>query len=190
MAEAHREMRADARENRARLLAAATDAIEKEGTTASLNEIAKRAGVGPGTLYRHFPTREVLLAEVLQTWVGRVTQAADTATVRSREDLIDWLERLAAISNTYRGLSSSLASTMDDDHSPLRVAHHAALDANDVVFEKARAAGLISTPVDAGTVARLVTGVAMVAEQADLTRGQIRDMLDVILAGLMQPGAG
>ncbi|MBY3988757.1 TetR/AcrR family transcriptional regulator [Rhodococcus fascians] len=185
MAEARRVMRADARENRARVLAAATDVIEQEGTTASLNQIAQRAGVGPGTLYRHFPTRELLLAEVLQTWAGRVTAAANRTVITSRDDLIDWLERLAAISNTYRGLAGSLASTMGDDNSPLRAAHSAALEANETVFNKARANGLIAGPVDAVTVARLVTGVAMVAEQAVLPRQQIRDMLDVVLAGLI-----
>lgn len=185
VAEVRREMRADARENRARVLAAATNVIEQEGTAASLNQIAKRAGVGPGTLYRHFPTRELLLAEVLQTWAGRVTDAANDAVITSRDDLIDWLERLAAISNTYRGLAGSLASTMGDHDSPLSAAHTAALDANDTVFGKARASGLIAGPVDAGTVARLVTGVAMVAEQAELPKQQVRDMLDVVLAGLI-----
>ena len=57
-------MRSDARDNRAKIIAAAIDIIEQQGTMASLNEIAKQAGIGPGTLYRHFPTRDELLAEV------------------------------------------------------------------------------------------------------------------------------
>ncbi|KXF53616.1 hypothetical protein AXA44_43745 [Rhodococcus sp. SC4] len=185
MAEHNREMRADARDNRARILAVATDVIEQQGTMASLNEIAKRAGVGPGTLYRHFPTREDLLGEVLETWVGRVRDTAHASQITSRDDLVDWLECLSEISRAYRGLSASMAATMADDSSPLRDAHSASLEANDEVFERARAIGLINGRVDAGTVGRLVTGVAMVAEQAELPRSQVRDMLEVVLSGLM-----
>ncbi|MFD0664399.1 helix-turn-helix domain-containing protein [Thermocatellispora tengchongensis] len=61
-----RPRRADARRNYELLLAAATAVIAEEGPDASLNEIARRAGVGPGTLYRHFPTRDALLAAVFQ----------------------------------------------------------------------------------------------------------------------------
>lgn len=178
------ELRADARENRLRILAVATDVIEQQGTTASLNEIAKRAGVGPGTLYRHFPSREALLAEVLATWVTRVEDAAESAPVRTRDDLVDWLGRLAGIASGYRGLAASMAASMDDESSPLRHAHRASLAANTLVFERAREAGLIDHAVDSGTVARLVTGVAMVAEQAELPPDQVRDMLRVILDGL------
>ena len=185
MAEHNREMRADARDNRARILAVATDVIEQQGTMASLNEIAKRAGVGPGTLYRHFPTREDLLGEVLETWVGRVRDTAHASQITSRDDLVDWLECLSEISRAYRGLSASMAATMANDSSPLRDAHSASLEANDEVFERARAIGLINGRVDAGTVGRLVTGVAMVAEQAELPRSQVRDMLEVVLSGLM-----
>lgn len=185
MAEHNREMRADARDNRARILAVATDVIEQQGTMASLNEIAKRAGVGPGTLYRHFPTREDLLGEVLETWVGRVRDTAHASQITSRDDLVDWLECLSEISRAYRGLSASMAATMADDSSPLRDAHSASLEANDEIFERARAIGLINGRVDAGTVGRLVTGVAMVAEQAELPRSQVRDMLEVVLSGLM-----
>jgi len=180
-----RELRADARENRLRILAVATDVIEQQGTMASLNEIARRAGVGPGTLYRHFPTRESLLAEVLATWVARVRETAESAPVGTREDLVDWLGRLAGIASGYRGLAASMAASMNDESSPLRHAHRASLEANDLVFQRAREAGLIEHPVDSGTVARLVTGVAMIAEQAHLPPEQVRDMLQVVLDGLI-----
>lgn len=178
-------MRSDARDNRARIVAVATDIIEQQGTMASLNEIAKRADVGPGTLYRHFPTRDALLAEVLVTWVARVQDAADATVIASRDDLVDWLERLALISNAYRGLAGIIAASADDEQSPLRSAHRAVLDANDRVFDQARSIGLTAGPVDAGTVGRLVTGVAMATEQAGLSAEQTRTMLSVILDGLL-----
>lgn len=174
-----------ARENRVRILAAAMDVIEREGTMASLNEIAKLAGVGAGTLYRHFPNRDALLAEVLSTWISRVSEAAEGWTVTSRSDLVDYLEHVAGIANSYRGLSSVIAATMDDEESPLHDAHGATLTANDVVFDRAREAGLVAGPVDARNVALLVTGVAMVADQSDMPRAQLRAMLEVVLAGLV-----
>ena len=63
-------MRADARRNYDRILAAAEDVFSEQGTDASLNEVAKRAGVGPGTLYRHFPDREALLDVLMKDWVA------------------------------------------------------------------------------------------------------------------------
>jgi len=180
-----REMRSDARDNRAKIVAIATDIIEQQGTMASLNEIAKRAGVGPATLYRHFPTREDLLAEVLIVWVERVRVAAEATVITSKDDLIDWLERLSAIAREYRGLAGSIAASMEDEDSPLKHAHRATLDANDRVFDQARALGIVAGGVDGGTVGRLVTGVAMVAEAATLPREQVRTMLAVILEGLI-----
>jgi AcrR family transcriptional regulator len=178
-------MRSDARANRAKIIAAATDIIEQHGTMASLNEIAKRAGIGPGTLYRHFPTREGLLAEVLVAWVARVEESAAATVISSTGDLVDWLERLAVISNAYRGLAASIAASAVDEDSPLRAAHAATLRANDRVFAQGRAVGLFAGAVDAGTVGRLVTGVAMAAEQAGLSHAQTRTMLEVILDGLL-----
>lgn len=185
MAEQSREMRSDARDNRVRIVAVATDIIEQQGTMASLNEIAKRAGVGPGTLYRHFPNREALLAEVLTAWVERVRDAAAATIITTRDDLVEWLERLSNIANAYQGLAGSIAASEDDENSPLRAAHAATLVANDEVFEQARLLGITDGPVDAGTVGRLVTGVSMVAEAAALSREQVRVMLTVILDGLI-----
>jgi AcrR family transcriptional regulator len=185
MVEKVRNMRSDARDNRARIVAAAIEIIEQQGTMASLNEIAKRAGIGPGTLYRHFPTRDELLAEVLVAWVARVEAAADTTVIASKSDLVDWLDRLALISNAYRGLAASIAAVADDANSPLQSAHSATLRANDRVFAQGREIGLFDGPVDAGTVGRLVTGVAMVTEQAALSAEQTRAMLEVVLDGLL-----
>ena len=70
-------MRADAQRNRERLIEAAREVFREQGYDASLDEVAKRAGVGAGTLYRHFPSRDVLMDAILQSWVDRVNDAAD-----------------------------------------------------------------------------------------------------------------
>ncbi len=76
-------MRADARRNRQRILTAAQELIERDGPSVPLDDIARAAGVGPGTLHRHFPSKEALLAEVL---VDRVTDLADRLAALAHED--------------------------------------------------------------------------------------------------------
>ena len=64
-------MRADAKRNYDRIVEVAREVFREQGYDASLDEVAKRAGVGPGTLYRHFPTRDALLDAIMQSWVDR-----------------------------------------------------------------------------------------------------------------------
>ena len=70
-------MRADAQRNRERLIEAAREVFREQGYDASLDEVARRAGVGAGTLYRHFPQRENLLDAIMQSWVDRVDEATE-----------------------------------------------------------------------------------------------------------------
>jgi AcrR family transcriptional regulator len=180
-------MRADAVKNRARIIAAARIEVELGGTECSLDNVAKRAGVGPGTLYRHFPTREDLIGELLLTWVTDVQADADATAADRWDDVLDWLVRLVDHARIYRGLASTMAASEGDETSPLRKAHAAVLEANSQVFDRARRAGVVNgTPVDSGEVSRLVTGVAMIAEQAHLGPDQVRSMLAVVLNGLTQ----
>jgi len=179
-------LRADAIKNRAKILEAARIELELHGTDCSLDNIAKRAGVGPGTLYRHFPTREDLLGELLPSWVADVQSDADATSGERWEDVLDWLVRLADHALTYRGLAGTMAATESDETSPLRSAHAAVLLANSQVFDRARRARVVSAAIDTGEISRLVTGVAMIAEQADLSPAQLRSMLAIILNGLTQ----
>src|SRR3954447_205565 len=92
-------VRADARRNYDRIVEVAREVFREQGYDASLDEIAKRAGVGPGTLYRHFPKRENLLDAVMQSWVDRVNAAVDKALAREGSDrdvLLGWLETYAS----------------------------------------------------------------------------------------------
>jgi AcrR family transcriptional regulator len=177
-------MRADAIKNRARILEAARIEVELGGTECSLDNVAKRAGVGPGTLYRHFPTREDLVSELLLTWVDDVQADADRTAADHWDDLLDWLVRLVDHASLYRGLASTMAATESDENSPLRTAHAAVVTANGQVFDRAFHAGVMAAPVDSGEVIRLITGVAMAAEQAQLPPAQVRSMLAIVLHGL------
>ena len=86
-------MRADAKRNYDRIVEVAREVFREQGYDASLDEVAKRAGVGPGTLYRHFPKRENLLDAIMQSWVDRVTETADKALAYEGPDrdlLLNW----------------------------------------------------------------------------------------------------
>ncbi len=114
---AHR--RLDARQNRDRILAAAVEAFTVSGT-ASLNSIAKKAGVGIGTLYRHFPTREALVLEVYRHEVQQLVDAAPAllATKPPLAALREWLDRAAQYGMTKAGLADAL-STVITSHEAL-----------------------------------------------------------------------
>ena len=99
-------MRADAQRNRDRIVEVARVVFRERGYDASLDDIAKKAGVGPGTLYRHFPTRDALLDAVMQAWVDGVTETTDKALTHegpTRDFLIGWFEAYVALISMHKG---------------------------------------------------------------------------------------
>ncbi|HEU0041112.1 MAG TPA: helix-turn-helix domain-containing protein, partial [Jiangellaceae bacterium] len=118
-----RPMRADARRTYERIVEVARATFAELGAEAPLDEIAKRASVGPGTLYRHFPTREDLLAGALHRDMGRLNdRAAELEAVPSAaEALVEWLREFVAHVNVYRGLPASVCSAIRDPESPLHL---------------------------------------------------------------------
>src|SRR5689334_25435980 len=111
------QLRADARQNHARLIGAATAAFAERGADAPLEDIARRAGVGIGTLYRHFPTRLDLQAAVFRSQVQSVCATADEliATATPEQAFAGWVRAMAGYLVTKRGLSSSLIAGLGKD---------------------------------------------------------------------------
>lgn len=114
-------LRADARRNRERILAAATAAFAADGLSVPLDEIARRAGVGPGTLYRNFPAKEALWEAVLHDRLRRLAdeaealnRAASPAAPDPGEALLGFIDRLVAEAAPKRDLADALASAGTD----------------------------------------------------------------------------
>src|SRR6478735_4764159 len=109
-------LRADAQRNIERLLDAARAAIAKDGPDASLDDIARRAGVGSGTLYRHFPTRQALLEAAYLDRLEALAARADELAARlpAGEALVEWLNELCAGTLEVRGMKSLLGSAVTD----------------------------------------------------------------------------
>jgi AcrR family transcriptional regulator len=138
-------LRADARQNRAELLDVAREVIAEQGTDASLRDIARRAGVGIGTLYRHFPTREALLAEIVRTGTERMrARAAElTASKPPGEALAVWLTELAGRLAPYEGMPGSLLHALISVDSALGSACGGMIEAGRELFAAAQTAGAV-----------------------------------------------
>lgn len=162
-----RPMRADARANYERLLAQARLAFAEHGTGASLEEIARQAGVGTGTFYRHFPSREALLEAVLHDRFDRLTAQAHelSATAAPGPALVAWLREFVEFAGAYRGLTAALMQTLRDTSTELHAACEAMREAGSALLASAQRAGKIRPDLDALELFTLVSGLAWAHEQ-------------------------
>jgi AcrR family transcriptional regulator len=142
-------MRADARRNYERLLGEAQRAFAEHGVEASLEDVARRAGVGIGTLYRHFPTRDALLETLLRTrFDGQAERARELLThPEPLAALQAWLTGLGEATATYRGLVDLTADALNDESSRLYASCHAMREAASHLVERAQQAGELRADV-------------------------------------------
>ena len=186
-----RPMRADARRNYERLLKAAAEAFAEHGENASLDDIAKRAGVGPGTLYRHFPNRRALLEAAyldrIEAIAARAGELADS--LPPGEALRAWLYELCVGSLQVRGLKALLGSAVADGSPGAGTACAACVrGAAARLVGAARRDGALRPDVEPVDLLRLAHGVATAAELADEAGGRIRRYLTLLMEGL-EPAA-
>ena len=182
-------MRADAQRNRERIIEVAKRVFREQGYDASLDEVAKQAGVGPGTLYRHFPKRENLIDAIMQSWVASVDEAAEKALASEgppRDLLLTWFEEYVRLISLHKGGPAKITSAMGDPSSPIHHKCQVLRTAGDRVVERLRAEDALRDDVDSLQIARLVGGVATVADQGDLDQAVVRPMLEVVADGLLR----
>ncbi|WP_192860138.1 TetR/AcrR family transcriptional regulator [Mycobacterium sp. MS1601] len=181
-------MRADAARNRRRILDAATEAFQKSGVSASLDDIARAAGVGPGTLYRHFPTRDQLVLAVIETGLRdlavlarKLSGTADPVTA-----LGHWLTAYIAEAGLFDGLARSLVAPPQDDD-PGKEACRAAGEAGEMLIAEAVAAGQLRADAAIGDVLDMAAAIAWVGEQPDRDDRQRDRLLRILIDGLRAP---
>ncbi|MEU6215955.1 helix-turn-helix domain-containing protein [Streptomyces sp. NPDC047022] len=182
-----RPMRADARRNYERLLKAAAVAFAEHGENASLDDIAKRAGVGSGTLYRHFPTRQALLEAAYVDRIEAIAARADELAghLPPGEALTEWLYELCAGTLQVRGLKALLGSAVSDGGSAaLTVCGTSIKGAAARLVEAARREGTLRADVEPIEVLRLAHGVVTASEPADAEGTHIRRYLSLLTEGL------
>ena len=182
-------LRADAQRNYDKLVAAAREVFAERGAEGSLDEIAKRAGVGPGTLYRHFPTRDDLIDALMRDWSARVvsdSEAAVEADLPARETLERWFADLVKHLTLHRGAAAKLSAAFDDPSSPIYRKCQMLADANEHVITHLTKTQALRDNVEPRQVMRLVSGVATVVDQAGLDSDQATPMLDIVIDGILR----
>lgn len=181
--------RADARRNRDRLVAAANAVIAETGPGASLEEIARRAGVGSATLHRHFPQRAQLLEAVLDDRVRVLCARAEE--LRTAPDagiaLVDWLREVVTHAATVRGLGPALTGYRPaPEFSP----HELLREAAGRLLARARREGSAATAT-VDDVLQLANGIALATESLPEPAKRADALLALAAAGLLRsPAAG
>lgn len=190
-----RPMRADARRNYERLLQQAAIAFAEHGENASLDDIAKRSGVGSGTLYRHFPTRQDLLEAVYVDSVEEIAARGFELLAGSGspgDALREWLAALAEQMTVMKGLKGLLGSVVTDNSSSVISACSGTLKrAAGELLAAAQEAGAVRKDLEPTELLRLVHAAVTAAEMAapDGTRHDPRRYLTLMTEGLGGPAA-
>jgi AcrR family transcriptional regulator len=177
------QLRADARQNHARLINAATTAFAEKGADAPLEDIARRAGVGIGTLYRHFPTRLDLQAAVFRSQVTAVCGQGEELLADSSPGLAfaGWLRSLAGYLVTKRGLSKVLIDALGTDSELISACWVQMRETTERTLAHAQQAGVVRPDVTSMDVMRLVHGVVVGTEKSP---DQADRLLRFVLDGL------
>ncbi|CDR17045.1 TetR/AcrR family transcriptional regulator [Streptomyces iranensis] len=180
-----RPLRADAQRNREKILSAAVRVFAEEGLDAHLERIAKEAGVGTGTLYRNFPTRELLIEAAYRNELARLCDAAPEllAALPPREALRVWLARFMDYANAKLGMADALRGVVASGVNPYAQSHEMIQDALSRLMDAAVAAGVIRSDIGATDMFAALTGIALASGKPE-QREQADRLLDLTLDGL------
>jgi AcrR family transcriptional regulator len=175
-----RPKRADARRNYEKVLTAAREAFAEGGESTSLEEIARRAGVGIGTLYRHFPNRQALLEALYVDEVEEVCRAAGQLDDADPwEALNGWFDRFIAYLATKRALAHELFNYLDKDADLFQLCRTSLFDAGEPLLRRAQDAGVVRSDVAFPEVMQMVMGIAKIpSSDPDQVERLVRIALD------------
>jgi AcrR family transcriptional regulator len=185
-----RPLRADARRNRERILEVATRAFSQRGADAPLDAIAKAAGVGPGTLYRHFPTREALIEAAYRNELVRVCDGAAELLDGNPPDraMRLWMDRFIDFLATKDGMAEALRTVVASGVDPFNESFDRVSTAISTLLRAGAEAGLLRSDIDPLDLGFTLNGVSLITNDP-VHRERAGRMLDLILDGLRY-GAG
>lgn len=180
-----RPLRADAQRNREKILSAAVRVFAEQGLDAHLERIAKEAEVGSGTLYRNFPTREVLIEAAYRSELARLCDASPEllATLPPREALRAWMGRFIDYATAKFGMAEALRSVTETGVNPYAQSHDMILEALTALLDAATAAGTIRSDIGPSDMFAALTGIALTSAKPE-QRGQAERLLDLTMNGL------
>jgi AcrR family transcriptional regulator len=180
-----RKPRADAERNRLRLMEVAKQAFTESGGDATLDEIAKRAGVGIGTLYRHFPTRDAMLQSVYRHEVEQLAEAADTLleTMLPLDALRAWLRLFADYLGTKRIIVPVIKAAASDNSALFEYSSAQIRGAVNRLVARGIEQGEVREDIRGLDLLHAVFGFSNTDDQADWTQRAYR-LIDILIAGL------
>jgi AcrR family transcriptional regulator len=178
-------MRADARRNRDKLVAAALQLFTENGTDVALEAVAQKAGVGVGTLYRHFPTRDALVEAVYLTELDRLHSGAAEllASYPPDEALERWLDLFVQYAVTKRGLAGALRSIFESGGNLYAQSRAKIVDALGSLLDAAGAEGAIRSDLDPEDVLLAMGGIWSLPDEPNWA-GRARKLLGLMMDGL------
>jgi AcrR family transcriptional regulator len=185
MAVSDRPLRADARRNRDKLLSAAAEAFAAEGEDAALETVAARAGVGIGTLYRHFPNRDALVVAAYQHEVDALCAAAAEllAAQPADEALRAWTRRFADYVATKRRMGNALRAAAASDAPLYARTRERIMGALRLLLDAGAASGTLRSDVDPRDFMRVINGIWYLPDGPEW-RADVGRMLELVIDGL------
>ncbi len=182
-----RPLRVDARKNRAAIVGAAMKAFETDGVDASLDEIARSAGVGSATLYRHFPSREDLVFEAMRHGIDDLLVQAELSSAGNspRAALQQWLLDLVWHLRIWHGLPESVVTALNKATSPVQLACAPLSARTALMLEQAQAAGEIRGSVTGDELFQLVTLLSWGVDQFGDDRQQAQRRIRLATVGIL-----
>jgi AcrR family transcriptional regulator len=180
-----RPLRADARRNRDRLLEVAVRAFSVSGPEAPLEAIAKEAGVGIGTLYRHFPTREALVEAAYRSELDRLCGSAPELLRSAAPEvaLRAWMDNFVDYMTAKRGMAEALRAVIASGGNPFAQSRAMLFEAVTTLLRAGAQAGAIRDDVPAGDVVTALNGISLAAGDPE-QRPQAARLLDLLMDGL------
>lgn len=181
--------RVDARRNYARILAVAEQEVAERGADASLEQIARTAGVGSATVRRHFPGRRALLEAVFSRRITTLGEKADELSRGddARDALLEWLRVLTDYAATVRGLANAL---VDDDAASAMETHACSSQLADAVhplLRRAQQESALASGTTAADLHNLVAGIVLATEHHPAPAAEAKRLLDLAIRGI-SPG--
>jgi AcrR family transcriptional regulator len=179
-------MRSDAKKNYDLLLEIGRQVVTEQGTEASLRDIARKAGVGIGTLYRHFPTREAFLEALLRESFDELTaKAVDLETSSTSGDaLIAWLREMVALSHRHWGLIASMTAAIAEPDSALHASCVKLRGSGARLLARAQAEGQARPDIDGTDLLALVSALAWLNDQPSFA-SRVDHLLGVIANAIL-----
>lgn len=179
-------MRADAKKNYDHLLAVARAVVKEQGAEASLRDVARRADVGLGTLYRHFPTREALLEALLRTSLDDMTAQASELEASSAPDdaLVTWLRDAVAFTRNYHGITALMVAALDDPKSALHASCVAVRAAGARLLTRAQAEGKARSDIDGTELFALIAALAWLGDQPSIG-GRADHLFEIVTSAIL-----